>query len=84
MMGAVMQINASSLFKGLISPRRKQCLRLLSEELVDIVASDAHDFQMRPPELKKAAELIVSKFGYEYAEALFSINSDKIILNERL
>lgn len=84
MMGAVMQINASSLFKGLMSQRRRQSLKLLSEELVDLVASDAHDLQMRPPELKKAAELITSKFGYEYAEALFSTNPDKIISNERL
>lgn len=84
MMGAVIQINASSLFHGLMSQRRRQGMKLLSEGLVDIVASDAHDPEARTPGLKKAAELLISKFGASYAEQLMRENPERIISNKRL
>lgn len=84
MMGAVIQINANSLFCGLVSKRRRQSMKLLGEGLVDIVASDAHNLSTRSPVLKEAAEFVVSKFGYEYAEQLFSENSERIISDKRL
>jgi len=84
MLGAVMQINASSLFHGLMSQRRRQCMKLLGEGLVDVVASDAHDPEMRTPSLKKAAEFLISKFGFEYAEQLLWENPMRIISNKRL
>ena len=82
-MGAIIQMNSSSLFKGLMSKRRRQSLKLLSEGLVDIMASDAHDGEMRTPELKRAAEFVEARFGYEYAEQLFDKNPQKIISNKR-
>ena len=82
--GAVIQINAHSLFRGLMSRTRRQCLKLFSEGLVDVVSSDAHDPEFRPPELKRAAELVISKFGYEYAEEVFCTNPQNILTNQRL
>lgn len=84
MMGAVIQINVGSLFDGLMSKRRRLCMKLLSEGVVDVVASDAHNTSSRSPELKKAAELLISKFGYAYAEQLLSENPKKIISDTRL
>jgi protein-tyrosine phosphatase len=82
--GAIIQINAGSLFLRLFSKRRRLCYRLLSEGLVDVVASDAHDLTFRGPSLKKAVELVISKFGIEYAEYLFNVIPQKIISNQRL
>ena len=82
--GAVIQINADSLFLGLFSRRRRLCFELLSQGLVDVVASDAHDLTFRVPSLKKAAELVTSRFGMDYAEYLFSVVPQKIISNQRL
>ena len=82
-MGAIIQMNSSSLFKGLMSKRKRQSIKLLSEGLVDIIASDAHDSEMRTPELRCAADFVEAKFGYEYAELLFDKNPQKIISNKR-
>ena len=82
--GAVIQMNAGSLFHGFFSKRRRLCMKLLSEGLVDVIASDAHGDTVRTPELKKAAELVMSKFGRDYAEYLFSTVPQKIISNQRL
>ena len=84
MMGAVIQINANSLFCGLMSKRRRLSLKLLGEGLVDVVASDAHNLSTRSPVLKEAAEFVISKFGYEYAEQIFSENPERIISDRRL
>lgn len=82
--GAIIQVNASSLACGLFSPMRRQCLKLFSKGLVDVVASDAHSVGFRNPRLDRAAELIISKFGYEYAEDVFSNIPKKILANERI
>ena len=84
MLGAVIQINAASLFLGLMTKTRHQCLKLLGEEIVDIVASDAHNLTTRSPNLKKAAELVASRFGYSYAERIFRENPERIISDRRL
>ena len=59
-------------------------MKLLGEGLVDVVASDAHDPEMRTPSLKKAAEFLISKFGFDYAEQLLWGNPMRIISNKRL
>lgn len=82
--GAVIQVNAGSLFLGAFSKCRRLCFKLLSEGLVDVIASDAHGVELRTPELKKAVKLVTSKFGSEYAEYLFNTAPRKIISNKRL
>lgn len=82
--GAVIQINAGSLFLGFFSKRRQLCMKLLSEGLVDVIASDAHGDTVRTPELKSAVKLVISKFGSDYAEYLFNTVPQKIISNQRL
>lgn len=82
--GAVIQVNAGSIFDGLFSKVKKQCLKLLSEGVVDVVASDAHNLSSRPPALAAAAKYVASRFGYDYAETVFSTVPEKIISNQRL
>jgi len=82
--GAVIQINAGSLNGGIFSKKRKFCMKLLEEELVDVVASDAHNTDSRPPSLDFALKTVVSKFGEEYAERIFRLIPEKIMSNQRM
>ena len=82
--GAIIQINASSLFHGLLSATRRQCMKLFSEGLVDVVASDAHGLDSRNPILDRAAEFVISKISYDYAEDVFNRIPRKILKNERI
>ena len=83
-LGAVIQINAASLSGGLFSKSKRQCVKLLSQELVDVVASDAHGLTERTPSLEAAVKFVISKFGEEYAEHIFSTVPKKIISNQRI
>ena len=44
--------------------------RMLEEEAIDAIATDAHDVVRRPVLMKKAYEKIVRKYGKEYARML--------------
>lgn len=82
--GAVIQINADSLAEGFFSKKRKFCMKLLEEELVDVVASDAHDVLSRTPALDFAVKTVILKFGEDYARRVFKLIPEKIILNQRI
>lgn len=77
-MGAVLQINAVSILKKHKYPIIRKLLRY---QMADVVASDTHNMETRPPLLKAAYQEILLKFGKEYADQLFRINPDKILRN---
>lgn len=77
-MGAMIQINAGSVLgKGGMSKKRF-CYRLLEENIVDFVASDAHNLDKRPVNLEDCMEKIEKKFGAEKVEQLFWKNPRRI------
>ena len=64
------QVNCQSLLKkqGFFRERfLKQCLKL---ELIDGVATDAHDCIRRPCRMEKAHSLLAQRYGQEYASRL--------------
>ena len=66
--GAQIQVNAGSLL-GREGHRQKSfSWKLLKQGLVDVVASDCHDPNYRPPELGECAHKIESKAGKETAQ----------------
>lgn len=75
-MGAVIQMNASSVLKR---PRPPLVKRLLRYREVDIVASDTHNLETRPPLMGAAYREVSSKYGNEYADKLFIINPGHIL-----
>lgn len=83
-LGAVIQVNASSVCGKTMSKSHRFCMKLLHANLVDIVASDAHNLVNRPPNMKKAAEIVNDKFGCGYAKQIFCDNPKLIISNNRL
>lgn len=81
--GYLIQINASSL----VDSRRthyKVARKLLDNNLVHFIATDAHNSNRRQPILSNAYELIKRRYGLNKANDLFYNNSLKIINNENI
>ncbi len=83
-MGVYIQMNAMSITGENGWKCKSYAKKLLKEELVDLVASDAHDTKKRKPTIKKAAEYISKKYGTRYAANLCINNPNKIINNEEI
>ena len=75
--GALIQINASSLFGKDKKFFKKKVKALLKENIVDFVASDIHEDRVNY--MKKAYQYISKKYGKEYANKIFFDNAEKII-----
>ena len=83
-MGCYIQVNASSIMGryGLgISHFTK---KLLKEEQVHFVASDAHDAAGRAPKLLECRKFVEKKYGEDYANHLFCINPANVIRNDHI
>ncbi|MDD3414342.1 MAG: capsular biosynthesis protein [Bacteroidia bacterium] len=76
--GIFLQVNAGSILGEDGMGVKRFCKRLLQEELIDFVASDAHDTDKRRPNLGKCAEYVTKKMGSNYAQQLFQKNPAKI------
>jgi len=79
-MGALIQVNAGSILGREGRRQASFCRKLLKERLVHVVASDAHDPEMRPPELDRCAVYLTKKLGAAYAEQLLCTNPLQILL----
>ena len=78
-MGAYMQVNASSII-GKAGWSVKRCVvRWIRDELVHIIASDAHDDKKRAPIMNKAAQIVERKFGVHKVMNLFYKNPKAIL-----
>lgn len=77
--GALLQINAGSVL-GREGLRQKLLTRrLLQKNLVTVIASDAHDSEIRVPELGLCAAHLESKYGRGLAERLLRDNPMAIL-----
>ncbi|MCD8356307.1 MAG: capsular biosynthesis protein [Clostridia bacterium] len=79
--GALLQINADSVMGRHGFGTKMFCRKLLKQNMVSFVASDAHDAEHRTPVLQEAEKFIRKKYGTEYAEELFYSNSICVIQN---
>ena len=78
-MGALIQMNASSVTGAEGRRQAAWCKKLLKEDLVHVIASDAHDPSDRPPELSQCAAILERKFGSDRAEKLLWTNPIHIL-----
>ena len=76
--GAMCQITAMSITGSFGKSTRKACFTMMEKELVDLVASDAHNSNGRPPILSKAYEHIRKEFGSDVADRIFHANPKMI------
>lgn len=65
--GCWLQVTAGSVVGGFGQRARKIARALLSEDVVTVVASDAHNHRSRPPQLSPAFTSIASEYGQERA-----------------
>lgn len=81
-MGALIQLNASSILGDHGWGTVRFCKRLLKAQKVHFIASDAHDTFHRPPLLRACWWKVYHWCGREYALRLFHDNAQKMILEE--
>lgn len=67
-LGALIQVNAGSVLGREGLRQQRFCWELMKQELVDVVASDAHGLEYRPVELGLCAHKIENKMGTAYAQ----------------
>lgn len=69
--GCLIQVTGSS-FKGRFGKTAEaNARRLMDQRMVHFVASDAHDTEWRPPDLREAREIVAEGWGEDTAERLF-------------
>jgi protein-tyrosine phosphatase len=79
--GVVMQITAASIAGTFGRRVRGLSMRLLDDGLVDIVATDAHNTDRRPPILSEARAIVAERLDEQEAERMFEINPRRILEN---
>lgn len=79
--GVWMQITAGSLTGRFGRRPQYWAQRMLSEGLVSLLATDAHNTKSRPPLLAEARDLAVSRIGPAEAENLVSVRPAMILEN---
>jgi|SRR5665213_473690 len=80
--GCLIQVTAQS-FTGRFGKKAEEgCKRLMHQKLVHFVASDAHDTEWRPPDLREARHHVTSEYGADTAERLFTVHPRMVLTGE--
>ena len=80
-LGCFIQVNASSVTGGNGFKCKKFVHKLLKQNDVDFIGTDAHNTIKRKPEMKKCADLISRKYGKKYSKALMGGNAEEMLLS---
>jgi protein-tyrosine phosphatase len=77
-MGCLLQVTASSV-SGLFGETTQNCaLRLIENNLITVMASDAHNLHKRQPSMVRPAEILKSLIGEERTFELVTANPERI------
>jgi protein-tyrosine phosphatase len=82
--GAYVQINISSIIGGITNKRARFCKKLIKEDMVHFIGTDAHSEEHRAPFMKEGIAIITKKFGTETAEILGIKNPTLLLDNKYL
>lgn len=80
--GVILQLDSQSIMGNFGLGAKRAARRLLRHGLADIVASDAHDMDRRPPRLSACHAFVAEKYGAAYAGLLFADNPQRILRGE--
>ncbi len=83
-MGCPLQITGGSLLGQFGEAAKRMAQELLENEMVHVVASDAHDAKNRPPRLSEAYAAVAKGCGVARAQALFSDNPRAVTEGKQL
>lgn len=80
-LGGWIQVNADAVLGYEGWGIKKYCKKMISRELVDVIASDSHDVKKRCCHLKECKMYVSRRFGDDTAERLLVHNPEKIWKN---
>jgi protein-tyrosine phosphatase len=83
-LGAVAQVTAGSLLGDFGEGPQRACNEFFRRRLVQVVASDAHSLDRRPPRLAAARERVRSTLGKETEVGIFDLNARALLRSETL
>jgi protein-tyrosine phosphatase len=72
--GCLIQVTAQSFTGRFGKSAQEGCRRLMRQNLVHFVASDAHDTEWRPPDMREPYQFVASEYGEDVAERLFTVH----------
>lgn len=78
-MGVHLQVNAGSIIGEIGWKTKKFIKKLMKEDLVFCVGTDAHRSDSRQPRMREAAEYVAKKYGEEYMRQIFFSNAKKML-----
>lgn len=73
--GVLMQVNASSITGDQGFSTKQFVKKLLKEQIVDFVGTDAHHYESRAPRMSKCAEYLYKKYDEKYVDKILYVNS---------
>ncbi|MBA4374503.1 MAG: hypothetical protein C0402_16760 [Thermodesulfovibrio sp.] len=82
--GALFQLTAMSLTGEFGGAIQKFSHMLLKNEMVEFIASDAHNIESRPPRLSTAYRMISGLSGSRTADRLFLVNPAAVLENRQI
>lgn len=81
--GILLQVNTNAVLGTERELWTKNANILLSERLVDFIATDAHNTENRAPNIKEAYQYLTSKLEQDYLDDIFYNNALKIINSKK-
>lgn len=79
--GVMVQLNAGSILGEEGRTIKNACARILKDENVDVVASDAHNTRSRRTRMKECRAFVAKKYGRSIARDIFNYNPKRILEN---
>ena len=74
-MGTLIQTNASSITGGQGFATKQYVKKLLKNEYIDFIGTDAHHYESRTPEMGKCAEYLYKKYDNKYVKKILYRNA---------
>lgn len=78
-MGALVQVNAESVVGKNGLATKWYVKKLIKKNIIDFIASDAHDTTTRVPDLKTVYQYLEKKYGTRYAQTVLRENQQKLL-----
>lgn len=82
--GVLVQVTAGSVTGKMGKAAQKMAHRLLEKRWVHFLATDAHNTTSRPPQIREAFELVVEKYGQDYAHTLCVTNPLTVFMGKTM
>ena len=78
-LGALVQITSGAILGKMGWKMKMNCKKLIKYDLVDFVASDAHNTKNRRPDLGECADYLEKKYGSDYAYKVLVENPEMML-----